>query len=269
MANNLFMQAIMELICTGKYISWNLPKNTNIVLSSNPDDSSYNVSSLDPAQKSRFINFSVKFNIDAWASWAESNELDNRAINFLLHYSSEIFKDDNKVSTINPRSYVTFCNAISGIKDWSIGKNLALILNIAKGCFGDEDNIVGHLFTQFIANKLDKLISPKDLLLKDWNIVKEQIKNSVYDDNGNYRPEIASILHTRLLNYSIAFFEKKGSKTDVVQDRLLKLIDSSNEDDKMLFSEDFLFNIIKILINKFPSRTNKFILNPKIKSKVL
>lgn len=51
-ANSLFMQATMELINTGKYISWKLPSFTNIILSSNPDNGSYSVVSLDPAQRS-------------------------------------------------------------------------------------------------------------------------------------------------------------------------------------------------------------------------
>ena len=46
------MQATMQLIQDGKFISWKLPENTNIVLSSNPDDGTYQVSSLDPAQRS-------------------------------------------------------------------------------------------------------------------------------------------------------------------------------------------------------------------------
>ena len=70
-ANQLFMQACMELINTGKYISWKLPKYTSIVLTTNPDDSSYSVSSLDPAQKSRFCNFSIKFSINQFAEWGE------------------------------------------------------------------------------------------------------------------------------------------------------------------------------------------------------
>ena len=51
-ASSLFMQATMELICTGKYFSWSLPKNTNIVLSTNPDSSNYQVTTLDEAQLS-------------------------------------------------------------------------------------------------------------------------------------------------------------------------------------------------------------------------
>ena len=34
-ANSLFMQATMELICTGKYSTWSLPSNTTIVLEKN------------------------------------------------------------------------------------------------------------------------------------------------------------------------------------------------------------------------------------------
>lgn len=51
-ASSLFMQATMELICTGKYFSWSLPKNTNIVLSTNPDSANYQVTTLDEAQLS-------------------------------------------------------------------------------------------------------------------------------------------------------------------------------------------------------------------------
>ena len=78
-ANPLFMQATMELINTASYIGWKLPKNTSIVLTSNPDDGSYSVSQLDNAQKTRFVNFNIKLDVNDWASWAEFNSIDNRA----------------------------------------------------------------------------------------------------------------------------------------------------------------------------------------------
>ena len=263
-ANSLFMQATMELICTGKYISWKLPKYTSILLSSNPDDGSYQVSSLDAAQVSRMVNFPIKFDIKAWSRWAENAKLDSRAINFGLMYSSEIFEQENN-QTINPRSYTTFCNAISGLKDWSDSKTLAMILNISKGCFDDKENVVGHLFTMFIANKLDKLISPERLLTGDWKEVSEEIKQCVYDEHGNYRPDIASVLSTRLLNYTSYYFEQKGSKSDPVQKRLLEIIDSPD----MLFSEDLIYNVIKQLATNYASRMNKVIIHPKIRKKLL
>lgn len=86
-----------------------------------------------------------------------------------------------------------------------------MILNIAKGCFTSKENIVGNLFTTFIANKLDKPIAPKDMLFEPWDTVKTKIKSCVYDSNG-YRPDIAS---DGLQDYLIIVFyisEKRGPK---------------------------------------------------------
>jgi hypothetical protein len=173
------------------------------------------------------------------------------------------------LDTINPRSYTTFCNAISGIKDWSNPTSLGLILNISKGCFHDEDNIVGGLFTNFIANKLDKLVSPEDMLLQGWDTVSKKIESCVYDGD-QYHPEIAAVLHTRLLNYAMKYFDTKGSKASVVQDRLIEFVENNdNPKEKTLLSEDLLFNIIKTLIAKYPAKTNKLLLNPQVRKKVL
>ena len=264
-ATPLFMQATMELINTAQYVGWKLPSNTTIVLTTNPDDSEYSVSQLDNAQKTRFVNFNLKLNVNDWASWAEFNNIDSRAINFCLLYSEEIFKKHNHVQTINPRAYTTFCKAISGIKDWNEDTSLALILNISKGCFlNDKDNVVGNLFTTFIAQKLDRLVSPKDMLMQKWETVEPKIHDCVYDGE-RFKTEIASILAIRLLNYILFYFSQSGSKQDVVQDRLLEFIDNHRK----LFSDDLLFHIIKTVIGKYPSKTTKLLINSKIRSKVI
>ena len=264
-ASQLFMQATMELINEGKYISWSLPKNTTICLTTNPDDGEFAVQSLDSAQKTRFINFNLKLSVNDWASWAEFNSVDSRAINFCLLYGEEIFKKHNSVQTINPRAYTTFCKAISGIPNWNDDKALALILNISKGCFlNDKDNVVGTLFTTFIAQKLDKLVQPKDMLMQKWETVEPKIYDCVYDGE-HFKPEIASILAIRLLNYIMFYFSQKGVKESVVQDRLLEFIDSPRK----LFSDDLLFHIIKTTISKFPAKTTKLMLNSRIRNKVI
>ena len=264
-SNQLFMQATMELINEGKYISWSLPKNTTICLSTNPDDGQFAVQSLDAAQKTRFINFNLKLSINDWASWAEFNQIDSRAINFCLLYGEEIFKKHNGVQTINPRAYTTFCKAISGIKDWNEANSLALILNISKGCFlNDKNNVVGTLFTTFIAQKLDKLVKPEDMLKQNWETVEPKIHDCVYEGE-RMKTEIASILAIRLLNYILFYFSQNGAKQDVVQDRLLDFI----ENPRKLFSDDLLFHIIKTVIGKYPSKTTKLLINSKIRSKVI
>lgn len=264
-ANPLFMQATMELINTASYMSWSLPKNTTICLTSNPDDGSYSVSQLDNAQKTRFINFNLKLNVDDWAAWAEFNDIDSRAINFCLLYGEEIFRKHNGIQTVNPRAYTTFCKAISGIGNWNDDKSLALILNISKGCFlNDKDNVIGNLFTTFVSMKLDKLVSPKDMLMQKWETVEPKIHDCVFEGD-RFKTEIASILGIRLLNYIMFYFSQSGSKQDVVQNRILEFI----ENPRKLFSEDILFHIIKTIIGKYPAKTTKLLINSKIRSKVI
>lgn len=169
-----------------------------------------------------------------------------------------------KEAKVNARNYTMFANIISGIPDWSDPKNLALILQIAAGCFLDEDGIVGGMFTTFIANKLDKLLSPEDLIHKDWAYVKGVLDKQLYD-NDNYRADIASIVTTRFVNYSLKYLDQKGNAMDPISDRILKIV----ENDKVLLSEDLLFNLIKTLNKKFPGRCNKLIMNPKIAKRLM
>lgn len=264
-ASQLFMQATMELINEGKYISWSLPSNTTIVLTSNPDDGEFQVSSLDSAQKTRFINFNVKLCIDDWATWAEFAQIDGRCINFCLSYGHELFKKHNGIQTINPRAYTTFCKAISGVKDWQNEKSLGLILNISKGCFlNDKDNVVGTMFTTFVSQKLDKLISPKDMLLESWKTVEPKIRDCVFDGD-KYRPEIASILATRLLNYIMYYFSQTGYKSSVVNDRLIELLEKG----KGLLSKDLYFHVVKTVVSRYPKETGKLLLNAEIRKEIV
>lgn len=259
------MQATMELINTASYISWKLPENTTVVLTSNPDNGEFSVSSLDNAQKTRFINFNLKLNVKDWAKWAEENNIDGKAINFALLYGDEIFSKHDGIQTVNPRTYTIFCKALKGIKDWGNENSLSLILNISKGCFlNDKDNVVGSLFTTFISQKLDKLVQPKEMLEMSWEKVEPKIHDCVHDGT-KFRPEIASILAIRLLNYILLYFSQKGSKEAIVQDRLLDIV----ENDRKLFSDDLLFHIIKTVVGRYPAKTTKLLMNPKIRNKVI
>lgn len=264
-ASQLFMQATMELINEGKYISWSLPKNTSIILTSNPDNGQFQVSSLDTAQKTRMINFNLRLNVEDWAAWAEFHNIDSRCINFCLSYGDKLFCEHNGIKTINPRSYTTFCKAIRGVKNWESEDSLTFINLVSKGCFiGDDGTYIGNLFSQFVHNKLDKLISPKDILLGSWETVKQKMESAIYDGD-RYRCDIGSILATRLLNYTCYYLEQSGSKGKTVEDRLMQMIHNP----KMLLSEDLLYNIMKTIVSKYPSKTNNFLLNAELRNKII
>ena len=257
------LSASMELVHRQEYLSWKLPSKTQIILTSNYDDGSYNVSSQDSAQSSRYVSFNVKFDPISWSKWSETVGIDNRCQNFLLLYSSELMNRKQGHSKVNARNYTMFANIIAGIPDWSTVESQALILQIASGCFLDDDDIVGGLFTQFISNKLDKLISPEELVLGEWDSVKRKLKSQLYDDD-NYRADIANVITTRFINFSSNWLENKKD-IKVIIDRILDIIDS----DKQLLSEDLLFSLVKTLNIQYPRQCSRMILNPKIAKKLM
>ena len=73
-----FIQAVMELVDRQTYISWVLPQDWHIILTSNPDNGDYMVNSIDTAQKTRYITANLKFDVDVWARWAEEVGIDSR-----------------------------------------------------------------------------------------------------------------------------------------------------------------------------------------------
>lgn len=261
-ANTMFMQAIMSLMQFGEYISWKLPKKCHLILSSNPDDGSYSVTDLDPAQKSRMINFTMDFDVQCWAKWADSVGIRSEFINMAL-LTPEIFE---RGKHINARSYTLFANACNGIKQLDSDASLEKICIISKGCF--QDDYVSGIFVQFIHNHLDKLIAAQEVIDGDWKVVKAKLTDNIYR-KGNYDAAIASTLTLRLSNYIEQYFatgSQKG-KSDKVIDRLIDIC--TDCEDKTLFSEDMLFRLIKHLNADYPTRCTKMLKYPQIRSKLM
>ena len=265
-ANPQLLQSVMEIIDKQEYVSWRLPKKTTVVLTSNSDDGTNNVNSLDPAQQTRFMNFLVEFDRDAWCTWAEKAKVDGRCINFVMSYADELFNADAEGNAIcNPRSFVMFAKMISGIKDWDNPESLSFIQMIAKGCFKDEGSRFGSMFAAFIRNKMHLLIQPKDMLLGGWDRVKDILEQTVYDSNGQYRPDIASLLERRFSNYVNAWLDS-DEKTPIakVKERILDFIDLPEKGGKVLFNKDLFLHMIKSITSEHKNQTNKLLFEPKI-----
>ena len=230
-----FMQAVMEIIEKQKYISWALPKGWTILLTENPDDGTYNVTDLDAAAKSRYITFDMKWEPEVWAEWAEKAKIDPRAINFTLLHGNEIIND--KTPEINPRSLVKFFNSLRSIPDFN--KRLPLIQNIGEAAVGPE---ITTMFTSFIHNNLDKMISPQEVL--DVNVgfdtvsikIKELVKTGL-----DYRADLGYVLTTRLINHMIHNVENKDITPKFIE-RIKDLITSEclGSDLKFVFAKKVL-----------------------------
>ena len=237
-----FIQAVMELIDRQQYISWKLPKDWHIILTSNPDNGDYLVNSIDNAQKTRFISANLKFDLKCWGKWAEESQMDGRCINFLLMHPELVTKD------VNARSVVMFFNSISSIK--SFEDQLPLIQMIGEGSVGNE---FASLFTMFINNKLDKIISPEHIFEQDEKYVLNTLKSLVGKDK-NYRADIASTLGTRVANY-LEVFAKTNKVEKTIIDRLGKMVTEN------IFTTDICYQMIKSIYNTNPSKFNLLMLN--------
>jgi hypothetical protein len=263
-ASNVFIQAVMELIDKGEYVSWKLPKNTIIVLTENPEGGDYNVAEIDPAQRSRYITFKLKFDVECWAKWAQSVKIRDEFINFALFYNDILFKERNNVIIANARNYTTFCLACQSL-DISTLQGRGLVNTIAEGCFPDDkNNVIGTSFDTFIRRKLNLLPTPKHILGGKFEDVLRELYGCVYE-GSNYSAEIGTVLATRLLAFIEDYFSKPGSKAAPVEDRLIKLLDATPQ----VFTVDMVFYIVKNLISKHRGRITKLIAHPAIKQKLI
>ena len=264
-ANQAILKGTMDLILEQKYISWKLPKKTTVVITQNPDNGSYNVESQDDAQEGRYFLYTTEFDIDAFTLWAEKAKVDGRCINFVMNYANELFKADAEGNRIcNPRSFIMFSNMISSIKDWDVPENLEFIQLIARGCFKDEGGRFEKIFASFIRNKMHLLIQPREMLLSKWDDVKKKMMETVYDSNKQFRPDLASLLERRFVNF-VSLWLESDEKTpiDKVEKRILDFLDMRDAGTP-LFNNDLMIHMVKTIIADHKRQTFKLMGEPRI-----
>ena len=245
-ADTRFIQAVMELIDRQTYISWTLPKDWHIILTANPDNGDYMVNSIDSAQKTRYVTANLKFDVNVWAQWAEGAGIDTRCINFLLLHPELVTQETNA------RSITTFFNSISSFE--SFEDNLSMIQMIGEGSVGDA---FASMFTTFINNKLDKLVTPKDLLTHDnEQYILGELRGCIGKDD-TYRADIAATLATRLGNYAVVY-SKENTINQKINDRLQALCT------KDYFTNDLKYLIVRTIFNGNKSKFNKLMMIPEI-----
>jgi len=251
-ADTRFIQAVMELIDRQTYISWRLPEDWHIILTSNPDDGDYMVNSIDNAQRTRFVSVDLKFDSKCWGEWAETAQIDSRCINFMLLHPELVTKD------VNARSITTFFNCISSID--SFENNLPLIQMIGEGSVGSE---FSSMFTMFIHNKLDRLIAP-DIIFNHEN--EEYIMNTlkgIVGKGDKYRADLASTMATRIANYSV-FYSKNNKIEKSYIDRLINIV---NEPE--MFTSDLKYNMVKSIYNGNTGAFKTMMLNKDLQKYLL
>lgn len=255
-----FMNALMSIVNERSYYSWSLPQGCNVVLTGNPaDEGDYQVVDLDMAQKSRFFEYGVKFNIDDWVEHAVEIGIDGRCINFFASYWSQVLyaPDDTHQEKFmtNPRQWTKFFNAIKYIPDFSNRESLSLIQSIGSGIVKGGINA----FTTFINQNLDKLPEPKFIMehgeYEDVHKKMVEVTGSIEVKDG-YKPEVASIISQRIVLYLVNKYA-----VDPVTEKVVKRLEDLLTDE--IFAEDLKFRITRNLLanssDKYRKVNRKFL----------
>ena len=129
-----------------------------------------------------------------------------------------------------------------------------MIQMIGEGSVGDA---FASMFTTFINNKLDKLVTPTDLLTHDnEQYILGELRGCVGQDDS-YRADIASTLATRLGNFAVVY-SKENTITKKISDRLISLCT------KDYFTNDLKYLIVRTIFNGNKQKFNKMMMNPDI-----
>ncbi len=242
-----FIQACMELIDRQTYVSWKLPKGWTILLSQNPDNGDYSVTAQDIAQTTRYITVEMKFDVNTWAKWAEGFGIDGRGINFIL------MNPELVTQNVNPRAITTFFNAISSIEKFE--EQLPLIQMIGEGSVGAE---FSSMFTMFINNKMDKIISPQDILTNTNESYVVGALNNAVGTGDDYRADISSIITTRIINYSLKH-AADHTVSDTMINRLVKLTTDCDA-----FTNDLKYYMVKEILAGNKPKFARLMQNPLV-----
>lgn len=228
-ADDRILRGIMQLLQNSELVSWRLPRHWHIILTANPDGGDYSVTPMDAAMLTRMMHVTLKFEVKAWAAWAEDAGIDARGINFVLTYPEIV---DGERTT--PRSLVQFFNAIAHIKD--LEAELPLVQLIADSCLEGNAAIS---FINFVKNNLSKLITPEQIIeAKDFSkSVEAPIKKVVQKDS--LRVDILSTLCTRLVNY-LGVNKVKPSKDQLANIKAFLMMEFLPNDLRLITAQDLV-----------------------------
>jgi hypothetical protein len=114
---------------------------------------------------------------------------------------------------------------------------------VGEGSVGSE---FSSLFTMFINNKLDKMITPQNIFEQDEKYVTNTLKSLVGKDT-KYRADIASTLSTRIVNYLDLYSKNNPIEKNVIE-RISKIVNEK------IFTSDICYNMIKSIYNNNPNK---------------
>ena len=156
-ASQRIVKGVMQLLQNYGMVSWKLPPGCNIVLTANPDEQDYLVTSLDPAILTRIRSITLKHDVQEWAVWAQRAKIDPRVISFALQYKELMLGPERT----NPRTLAETGRAVRHIQDLTTKENMRRFRMQAQALL-DEETVSSMIV--FMQRDVELVVEPQQIL---------------------------------------------------------------------------------------------------------
>lgn len=215
------IKGIMQLLQNYGMVSWKLPAGCNIVLTANPDEQDYLVTSIDSAILTRFRSITLLHDAKEWAIWAQSAGLDTRGISYLLRYPEMMIGKERT----NPRTLAQCFRDVKRIPDLSSKENVRRFKRMAMSLLDEET--VSSLIV-FMERDVELVIEPEQILAgKDWSWIQAHVEKLMGDREK--RVDVLGVIFDRLFAYLVQP-DTKADKTRIENFQKFITIESIPED---------------------------------------
>ncbi|MBU3113792.1 ATP-binding protein [Clostridium lacusfryxellense] len=163
-------QELMNLILNREINGYKLDKKVKILAAMNPsskygEDYDYQVVDMDAAQENRFVMLHMKCDSLAWLSWAISNNIEPKVIEFISTFPDYLLSaQEGEQTKATPRSYERVSKSYKIYRENSDTISKKVFLNILKGNIG---NRIAHEFIAFAREDNKPLITYEDVFNGD------------------------------------------------------------------------------------------------------
>lgn len=201
------IKGIMQLLQNYGMVSWKLPKGCNIVLTANPDEQDYLVTSLDSAILTRIRSVTLKHDPKEWAVWAQRNKLDSRGVNFVLQYPEMMVGHERT----NPRTLSQCFRDMKRIPDLKSKESFLRFKMLASSLL--DDQTVSSLIV-FMERDVELIIEPEQILSgRDWRGIEKHMAKLV--SGPEKRIDVLGVMCDRL--YAHLVQKETEAKTSSIE----------------------------------------------------
>jgi len=164
-ASGRIVKGIMQLMQTYGMMSWRLPPGCNIVMSANPDEQEYLVTTIDKAILTRFRSATLRHDAKEWAVWADAQGLDPRGINYVLSYPEMMVGGERTM----PRTLSDFFRYSKRVPSLKGKESVARLRRMAQALL---DDVTVHSILTFFQRDVEMAVEPERILLGDESAFK-------------------------------------------------------------------------------------------------